>query len=129
MESTVPFPSGKTGPTAADQEEKLRHLPPEAREAFLRFQKEGDVAALDPVIHAILADFSPRALPQALEAVSDDTLLMEDLGFDSLAIAEIVFFTEDLFLIHIANEEILQVRTLGNLRDFVRRKVAERPRR
>ncbi len=127
MQPSSPSSSLKTGPTVADQEEKLRHLPPEARAAFLRFQKDGDVTALDPVIHAILEDFIPRAPGRPLAEMPGDTRLMDDLGFDSLAITEIVFFTEDLFLISIANEEILQVRTLDDLRSFVRRKVTERP--
>jgi acyl carrier protein len=53
--------------------------------------------------------------------------LIEDLGFDSLAITEVVFFTEDLFGITISNEEIIQVRTLEDLRSFIHRKVAPAP--
>ena len=52
--------------------------------------------------------------------------LIEDLRFDSLAITEVVFFTEDLLGITISNEEILQVRTLDDIRGFVRRKVSAR---
>jgi acyl carrier protein len=107
-----------------DHEEALRHLPEEAREAFQRFRATGDVAALDPVILAILADFIPRQSDRPLAGLPAETRLMDDLGFDSLAITEVVFFTEDLFGISIANEEILQVRTLGDLRSFVHRKVA-----
>jgi acyl carrier protein len=51
------------------------------------------------------------------------TRLIEDLGFDSLAITEVVFFAEDLFGINITNEEIMQVRTLDDLRGFICRKV------
>jgi acyl carrier protein len=55
-----------------------------------------------------------------------ETLLMDELGFDSLAIAELVFGTEDLFDVRISNEEVLQVRSIDDLRAFIRRKVGER---
>jgi acyl carrier protein len=119
--TSAPKPAGPT-----DHEEALRHLSDDAREAFRRFRSAGDVAALDPVILAILADFIPRAPARPLADLPGDTRLMVDLGFDSLAITEVVFFTEDLFGINIANEEIIQVRTLDDLRSFVLRKVAGR---
>jgi len=116
-------PSAPKLPSKADQDEALRHLPEEAQAAFARFRASGDAAELDPVILAILEDFIPRKSAQPLAGLPGSTRLMDDLGFDSLAITEVVFFTEDLFGISIANEEIIQVRTLDDLRGFVRRKV------
>ena len=107
-----------------EREQSLRHLPSEAREAFQRFQSSGDLIALDLVIFAILADFVPRPPAGPLAELPGTTRLMDDLGFDSLAITESVFFIEDLFGISISNQEIILVRTLDNLRSFVRRKVA-----
>jgi len=98
-------------------------LPARAREDFHRFQTAGDLAALDGVIFAILEDFIPRARGGPLAELPGNTRLIEDLGFDSLAIAEVVFLIEDLFGIAIANEEIIRVRTLEDLRGFVRGKV------
>lgn len=121
-------PSPPTQPST-DQEDRLKHLPAEARAAFQRFQAGGDPAALDPVILAILADFIPRTPATPLAELPGDTRLIDDLGFDSLAITEVVFFTEDLFGISITNEEIIQVRSLGDLRGFIRTKVANRPAR
>ncbi len=118
-------PSAAPAPSA-DIEEKIRHLPPEAQEAFRRFKATGDTAGLDTVVFAILTDFIPRQPAQPLATLPGTTRLMDDLGFDSLAITEVVFFTEDLFGISIANEEILQVRTLDDLRSFVLRKVSGR---
>ena len=86
----------------------------------------GDVAALDPVVLAILADFMPRKSEKPLSEYPPETRLIDDLGFDSLAITELVFFTEELFGITIANAEILQVRTIQDLRTFVRAKVTDR---
>ena len=111
----------------AEQEEALRHLPVAAREAYRQFRASGDVAVLDPVIVAILEDFVPRPPARPLAELPGTTQLMADLGFDSLAITEVVFFTEDLFGIRISNEEIIQVRTLEDLRGFVRGKIAARP--
>ena len=107
-----------------DLEEQIRHLPADAREAFRRFQAEGKAADLDILIFAILEDFIPKKPVQTLAGLPGDTLLMDGLGFDSLAITEIVFFAEDLFGISIANEEIMKVRTIDDLRLFIQRKVA-----
>lgn len=121
MESPPSSPAPLTPPV--DLEEKLRHLPAESREAFRRFQSAGQAADLDLVIFAILEDFIPKKTGQSLGGLPGDTVLMEGLGFDSLAITEIVFFAEDLFGISIANEEIMKVRTIDDLRLFIQRKV------
>ncbi len=117
-------PSIPAAGSPADFEEKIRHLPVEAQAAFRRFRLGGDVAELDVVIVAILDSFIPKTPARPLASLPGDTHLMADLGFDSLAITEVVFFTEDLLGIRIANEEIGQVRTLDDLRAFIRRKAA-----
>lgn len=125
MDNPSSTPAGS--PLPNDLDDKLRHLPPEACAAFRRFQAEGDVALLDPVIFGILEDFIPRKPEKPLREFPPAAKLIEDLGFDSLAITELVFFTEELFGITIANEEILQVQTIEDLRVFVRKKVSEKP--
>jgi len=117
--STVPVPSA----ALSHQDESIRHLPEAAREAFARFQTGGDPAVLDPVLFSILDDYIPRASARPLAELPGNTRLIDDLGFDSLAITEVVFFAEDLFGINITNEEIVQVATLDDLRGFIRAKV------
>jgi acyl carrier protein len=101
-------------------------LPPAIQAAYAQFQANGDPAGLDAVVLAILGDFIPRDPVRPLAELPGTTMLIEDLGFDSLAITEVVFFAEDLFGINITNEEIVRVRTLDDLRGFIRRKVAGR---
>jgi len=123
MQPTATRAAGKPA-AATDREESIRHLPAEAREAFQRFQATGDPVALDRVVFAILEDFIPKAAGRPLAELPGATRLIDDLGFDSLAITEVVFFIEDLLGIAIANHEIVQVRSLDDLRGFVRSKVA-----
>ncbi len=113
-------------PPVSDREERLRHLPADARAAFGRFLAEGDPVALDSVLLAILADFAPHAPAQPLALLPGSTQLAHDLGYDSLALTEVVFFAEDLLGITITNEEMIQVRTLDDLRGFIHRKVGVR---
>ena len=105
-------------PTAA--EALLRHFPEEVRDAYARLRDTGDPAAADTLVLAIVADHMPRKdLP-----LSDPQELIADLGFDSVAISEVVFFLEDLLQVSVTNAEILRVRTIGDLRAFVRAKLA-----
>jgi acyl carrier protein len=111
---------------ANETEDRIKHLPAEARAAFQQFQAGGEPAVIDPMVLAILEDFAPKTPDTPLAQLPGGTRLIDDLGFDSLAITEVVFFTEDLFGINITNEEIIQVRTLDDLRGFIRAKLAAR---
>ena len=116
-----------SNPPVCDPAEKLRRLPPSALENFRKFRATGDEAALTALIFAVLYDFLPQKSKARMTSLPDGARLIGDLGFDSLAIAETVFFFEDLFTISISNEEILQVRTVGELRAFVQKKLAAPP--
>ena len=99
----------------------LRHFPEDVRLAYLRLRDFGDPAAADTLVLAIVADHMPR--PEA--ALMDSASLIKDLGFDSVAIAEMVFFIEDLLEVNVTNAEIMRVHTVGELRAFVRSKLAQ----
>ncbi|HEY1109760.1 MAG TPA: phosphopantetheine-binding protein [Opitutaceae bacterium] len=98
----------------------LRHFPDEVRGAYVRLRETGDPVAADTLVLAIVADH----MREKSSALTDDAALMADLGFDSVAIAEMIFFIEDLLQVSVTNAEIMGVRTVGELRAFVRAKLA-----
>jgi acyl carrier protein len=101
----------------------LAKFPSAVLDAFERYRATGDTDAVHEVVVAVVQDYAPPAAPSA-PPLTDDTRLIEDLGYDSVAVAELVFFLEDVFDVTISNEEILSVRTLGQLRACVARKLA-----
>ena len=121
QDSTLPVSpkpkSQKSGP--------LDKFPAEVREAHARFLASGDVDSLDTVVLAVVRDHQPAhaRTPESLK-LADSDKLMGSLGFDSLALAEIVFFIEDLYKVSITNTELVTITTVGELRGFIRTKVA-----
>src|SRR4051812_2219556 len=76
----------------------LDKFPLAVRDAHVRFMATGAIDALDAVVLAVVSDHQP-ARPRAAgpAELPDSARLIGDLGFDSLALAEIVFFIEDLY--------------------------------
>lgn len=108
----------------------LASFPPSVRDAQARWLATRDLAALDSVVLAVVAYHRPgRAQPPPGEAdrLPDSASLVADLGYDSLALAEIVFFFEDLYRVTISNEDLKTIATVADLRSFVRAKVAAIP--
>lgn len=104
----------------------LRRFPPEVREAFALVQEKQDDTALRVMIEAALRDYLPTASPFPKNSpIHADLRLIEDLGFDSLAIAETVFFFEDIFHVRIDNQDILALHTVGELHAYIARRLRE----
>jgi acyl carrier protein len=119
-----PSPSSPDAPGTPDAESTLvRHFPADVRDAFTRFRAHRHASDADIVVLAVVLDHMPDKSRRSTVTLADDHRLIEDLGFDSIAITEMVFFLEDLFQVRIGNEEILRVRTVGDLRAFIREKL------
>lgn len=107
---------------------QLARFPAEVRAAYRQFRATGDATAVQLVVLSAVKEHCPRKTTLSTEdsAASTSRRLVEDLGYDSLAIAELVFFLEDLFEVSIRTEEIQTIATVGELRGFVARKLAEK---
>jgi acyl carrier protein len=104
-----------------------KHFSVDVREAYERFRVTRDPASADVVVLAVVLDHMPDKARCPSGTPADELGLIADLGFDSIAITEMVFFLEDLFSVRIGNDEILGVRTVGDLRSFLRRKIVAEP--
>ena len=102
---------------------KLARYEPAVREAFLRFRAAGNVADVQTVVLAMVREHLPKPSDAP---ITDGQRLIEDLGYDSLAVAEVVFAFEDLFGLRIETGEIMTLDTVGSLKAFIARKL-EKP--
>lgn len=123
-----PTPSPSAASSRNDAVQTLgRHFPADVEQAYARFVQTRVPADADIVVLAIMLDHLPDKKLRPPGPPADTLGLVTDLGFDSVAITEMVFFLEDLFQVRISNDEILRVRTVGDLRGFVRQKLSVQP--
>lgn len=66
-------------------------------------------------ITAILAE----QLDAAIEEMTMDTNIAKDLGADSLDVVELLMSIEDEFEVEIPDEEIENIKTIGDLTDYI----------
>lgn len=94
----------------------MNDLPDSLREPLATYLSSRSDESLDSLVRAALSDFSDEEIPEDLPESAN---LMQDLGFDSLTITEFVFFFEDTFDLKITNEDLIGIRTVGDMKRFL----------
>ena len=107
----------------ADLKEGLRRCSPQTVEAAIRFRQNGDLDAIPTVVFGILDRYQPATAPIKLSEANENTRLIEDIGLDSLTLLEIVLSIEEVLKLRIENEELREIRTLGQLNKFLHDKI------
>ncbi len=107
----------------ADLRESLKRCSPGTMEAVLSYRNTGDTRAIPAVVMGIIERFlEPENRPK-LKHAGNDVLLVEDLGLDSLLMVEIIILVEETLDISIPNEEMRELRTVNDLKEFIDCKV------
>jgi 3-hydroxyacyl-[acyl-carrier-protein] dehydratase len=108
--------------------EALKRCPASTYEAACQFRRTANPEHLPTILLGVIERFVEPALQAKLKEPAGTLRLVEDLGLDSLALMEIVILAEEVFQLSIKNEELGRLQTLGDLSDFIGRKVRARPR-
>ena len=107
----------------ADLKEGLRRCSPETIKAAVRYRETGALNAIPTIVFGILERYQPATARVKLSEADENTRLMEDVGLDSLTLLEIVLSIEEVLKLRIENEELREIRTLGQLNRFLHAKI------
>lgn len=102
----------------------FRRCGQETVEAIVQFRGAPDVSLIPIIVYGIIERYRSGENLAKLSTLSEDTRLIEDLGIDSLTMLEVVLSIEEALGIRIENEELMQIRTLGEVKAFVAQKSA-----
>jgi 3-hydroxyacyl-[acyl-carrier-protein] dehydratase len=75
----------------------------------------------------VIERFVEPDLRVKLKDADDDLRLIEDLGIDSLTMMEIVILVEDVLQLSINNDELRNLRTVGDVKTFIDCKIRDLP--
>ena len=128
--TTLPFPpSPESFPTEEIDHlrDVLKRCPTSTFQAACQFRETGDPRHLPAIVFGIIERFVEPDLRSKLKNPPDSLCLIEDLGLDSLTIMEVVLLVEDVLAISINNDELRQLRRLGEVRQFIEGKLRSQP--
>jgi 3-hydroxyacyl-[acyl-carrier-protein] dehydratase len=102
-----------------DLKELLKRCPAGTYEAALAFRQDKDVDQIETIVMGVI-DRHLEPEQREILSNSDDTLRMyEDLGMDSLTMLEIVMLVEQTLQVSIDNEELRDLRTVGDVKAYL----------
>ncbi|TAK95911.1 FabA-like domain protein [Patescibacteria group bacterium] len=99
--------------------ESLRRCSPSTFEAAVQFRKTGNADHVPAVVIGVIERFVEPDLRAKLKDADDDIRLIEDLGIDSLTMMEIIILVEDVLQMSINNDELRNLRTVGDVKTFI----------
>lgn len=107
--------------------ESLKRCSPSTFEAAVQFRKTGNPEHLPAVVIGVIERFVEPDLRSKLKDADDDLRLIEDLGVDSLTMMEIVILVEEVLQLTINNDELRNLRTVGDVKTFIDCKIRGLP--
>jgi acyl carrier protein len=105
--------------------EELRGLPAGVFEAAWRYREDGKPESLFGMLPGMIAWHLPSGAAPPPGRLRDDLRLSVDLGLDSLALAEMAFKLDELLGVSIESGDVKGLATVGELKAFLARKLAE----
>jgi len=127
-EANQPFPPPAkvfTTEQADHLREVLKRCPAAAYAAACQFRQTGDPRHVPAIVLGIIERYVESELRPKLKNPPDDLRLVEDLGIDSLTMMEIVILVEDVLGLTIKNEELRQLGTIADVRQFIETKLRD----
>jgi len=119
----MPVPPPLLEKSSEDIREELAGFPDETIDSVMRFRENGEVETLGEVVLRVIEYYLPREKQQSLLELPETTRLFDELGADSLLLAEVAFKLEELFGVPIDLQSGQPPETLGDLLGFLREKL------
>jgi 3-hydroxyacyl-[acyl-carrier-protein] dehydratase len=107
--------------------EALKRCSPSTFEAAVQYRRTGNPEHVPAVVIGVIERFVEPDLRVKLKDADDDLRLIEDLGIDSLTMMEIVILVEDVLQLSINNDELRNLRTVGDVKTFIDCKIRDLP--
>lgn len=107
--------------------EKLEAFPPGFREHVWTYRRAPAPEGLEAIARGLLAYHAGAAFQTKYAEKKDDLRLVEDLGFDSLALVDLSFQAEEFVGIVIQMEDLPKIKTLRDLLGLLRSKAFPNP--
>src|SRR5688572_18299662 len=107
--------------------EALKRCSPSTFEAAVQYRKTTNPEHVPAVVIGVIERFVEPDLRVKLKDADDDLRLIEDLGIDSLTMMEIVILVEDVLQRSINNDELRNLRTVGDVKTFIDCKIRGLP--
>ena len=103
--------------------EELKRCPSGTFEAAVAFRETQDTELVPAIVLGVIERYlEPESQPTLREG-KKDTNLMEELGIDSLTMLEIIMLLEKTLQISFDNEELRDLRTIGDINTFMDAKI------
>ncbi|MGF1482927.1 MAG: phosphopantetheine-binding protein [Opitutales bacterium] len=110
-----------------DLRDQLKRCPPETIDAALAFRREGRAELVPTIIMGIIERYLEPEVRPRLKEGGPNLRFLEDLGIDSLTMVEVVMLIEQTLDITIENDELKDLRTVGDAQAFIDAKLKGLP--
>jgi len=107
--------------------DSLKRCPESAIEAAVQFASTRNPDLIPAIVMGIIERFVEPDVRPVLREGNDQIRLLEDLGIDSLLMVEIVILVEETLGIHIENEELRNLRSVGDIKEYLDAKIKGLP--